>query len=266
MRDRPTTETRLVFALLAALLAVTAGCHKPEPPPAAYVGPTLAGSDLGLEKIECPPTGFVILERRGSHGRFPGALAVARLHRPDMPEEDTDSASRSWQIETMKEEQATYWTKLFNTVPELREVVVLDRLSVGSPDADLAAITVSAGRVQADLCLIFGPSPAEPGHSGLTGAIMDTHTGRLVAFVQAQAGPADFQPPPEDRFEEDLRHQDCNYLVARKFEHQVWCCLVELIGRDQPLPTTLPSPWKSAASRPAAYPPILIIPNRPITW
>jgi hypothetical protein len=109
------------------------------------------------------------------------------------------------------------------------------------------------------LCLIYGPSPTDPEHAGLWGVLLDTHTGTKVAFVQAQAGPPDYEPPHADRREEDMRHRDPNYLVQRKFQREVRKCILNLIRRDLPRTTTQPSPWQTGQPRTT---PIYIVPRR----
>ncbi len=271
MRKNPRHSARFLSAVVPCIvtLGVAVGCNEPERPPAAYAGPTLASGDLSPEPVSCPPTGFVMIERQASRGRFPGALAVARLvpARKDSPRDD--SSPIDWQLGAIKEEKATYWNSLFNTVSDIREVVVLDGLALEKPGADLTEIAAAARRMKADLCLIWGPGNAEPLRAALLGVIMDAELGRPVAFLQAEAGPEDFEEPPDDHFEEDRRHEDVNYLVARKFEQQVKDCMFELISRDQRIPTTLPSPWRSISTMPAAdQPPIpvYVLPNRPAGW
>ena len=161
-----------------------------------------------------------------------------------------------------------FWNALFNTVSDVREVVVLDNPSVETPDAGLAEITTAARRAKCNLCLIWGPGDAEPLCAALMGVITDAETQHTVAFVQAQAGPEDFKEPAKDHFDEDRRHEDVNYLVARKFEQQVRDCISQLIPRDRGITSTQPSPWLSATTRPTEILPIpvYVIPNRPTPW
>jgi len=251
----------VAFATTLMLLwMLTSGCEEPEPAPVAYIGPTLTCSDLGVERPAPEPTGFTILEQQPSQGRFPGALAVTRLMPPQgfFTPDNNDATRNRWCIGTIKWEEAMGWNRLGNQIPDVREVIVLDRFTTAKPDSELAVLAAAARRLEAGLCLVYGPSPAEPEYAGLWGVILDTQTAAKVAFVQAQAGPADYEPPHADRRKEDLRHRDPNYLVQQKFQHQVRQCILALIERDVPATTTQPSPWKTGPPRAT---PIYVVPQ-----
>lgn len=264
---KPTSPNHWRFVAFVAALTMSgsliAGCEDPEPPPVAYIGPTLASSDLGVDKTTPKPTGFTLLEQQPSQGRFPGALAIARLMPPQgffMPD-NNDVSQERWSISTIKWEEAMGWNRLGNKIPDLREVIVLDRFTTVQPDGNLEMIADTARHLEAALCLIYGPSPAEPECAGLCGVILDTQRATQVAFVQAQAGPSDYEPPHADRREEDMRHRDPNYLVQRKFQREVRKCILTLIERDVPQATTQPSPWQTGKPRPTATP-VYVVPQR----
>jgi hypothetical protein len=156
-------------------------------------------------------------------------------------------------------------------MPQIREVVVLDDRSVERPEdgVQLAEIIDAASCAKARLCLVYGPQDAAPEHAAIMGILIDTQDQSVIAYAQADAGPGDFMAPPKDRFEGDQRHEDVNYLVARKFEQQVRECMFVLIERDLPLATTQPSPYQDAGSTPPLEyreVPILLMPNRPAEW
>jgi len=258
----PSRWRPVAFATALAVLWVPiSGCEKPEPPPVAYIGPTLASSNLGVERPAPEPTGFTLLEQQPSQGRFPGALAVARLIPPQgfFTPDNNDATREHWWIGTIKWEEAMGWNRLGNRIPDLREVIVLDRFTTVCPNSELEAIAASARRLEAALSLIYGPSPVEPEQAGLWGVLLDTQTGAKVAFVQAQAGPSDYEPPHVDRREEDMRHRDPNYLVQRKFQREVRKCILALIEQDLPPTTTQPSPWQTDQPRGT---PVYVVPRR----
>jgi len=252
MRKHP-----IIAALFIGLwtLILSGGCQSGESPPVAYIGPTLTAADLGGTNSHCPPSGFVVLEEK-SEGRWPGALAVAFI------DEAADGAGI--QITTLKEEIATWWNQLFTTVPVVREVLVMDPLTLVSPNDDIDAILAAARRLKTDLVLLYGYASAPSGHAALTGVIRDTYTGSPVALVRAQAGPADYTPHRVDTVHEDMRHIDPNYIVARQFEQQVRQCVLELISRDVPVSTTQPSAWEEHSRQQKK--PIYIIKEREIDW
>ena len=252
MRKHP-----IITALLIGVwtLVLSGGCGEKEPPPVAYIGPTLTAADLGGTGAPCPPTGYVVLQAE-SEGRWPAALAVAFIHEaPD---------GSGWQIATLKEEQATWWNQLFNTVPVVRQVLVMERLSLISPTDDIDAIMAKAWRLKTELILLYGHASAPEGQVALTGVIRDTRIGNSVALVRAQAGPADYADHRVDTVEEDMRHIDPEYIAARKFEQQVRQCVLDLISRDTSLPTTQPSAWEEYSKQ--RQQPAYIIRERPVDW
>jgi hypothetical protein len=245
--------------------AANVGCNEPEPPPAAYAGPTLARGDLGLSgEPRTEPTGYSIIETGTTVGRFPGSLAVAKLGKPDplfagwnMFVKDDE-----WMVATMETKEAVQYTSLFDTVPLVQQVVVMDSKSTVSPAARREMMIGAAQRDGADLLLIFGHRSAEPDHAALAGVIYDTFDGHQVAYLQADAGPADFKIPRADMYDEDQSHEDVNYLVQRKFHYQLWQCVRELIARDQRSPTTKPNPFKDYWGSPRQdYLPVYVIPD-----
>lgn len=244
----------LTAVMAAIILTPTASCnHEKEPPPVAYMGPTLASEQLGVTDPPADPTGFVILERRPTVGRFPGAVAVCRLEPPKgyfAPEDRDENTRHLWWVRTIHWEEAMGWNDLCNRIPAIRELIVLDKYATINPDSDLSEITRVAGRQEAGLCLVYGPAPAGPDNAGLWGVILDTQTGEQVAFLRAEAGPVDYEPPRSDRLEKDWRHRDPNYLAVVRFQQEVRKCLLALIHRDEAPATTQPSPWHDHSSQP----------------
>ena len=252
MRKHP-----IIAALVVGMwmLVPFGGCQSDEPPPVAYIGPTLTVADLGGTGAHCPPTGFVVLEAQ-SEGRWPAALAVAFI--------DEAADGSGWHISTLKEETATWWNQLFTTVPVVREVLVMDRLTLVSPSDDVDVIVATALRLNTSLVLLYGHASAPEGQAALTGVIRDTQTGRPIALVRAQAGPADYTAHRVDTIDEDMKHIDPDYLVARKFEQQVRQCVLELISRDVFVLTTQPSAWEEHSREQKK--PVYIIKERNIDW
>jgi len=103
-------------------------------------------------------------------------------------------------------------------------------------------VVAAAARLNAGLCLVYGPGEAGSGQTALIGALLDTRTGKAVACIQVQATSEDFEPKGEDRPRGDRRHVDPEYLAARKFERQVRACVMELVARDTAPAMTRPDP------------------------
>ncbi len=257
--------TGLIATLIIGL--VSAGCHKPEPPPVAYMGPTLVEADLGLAaQIEAEPNSYVILERQSSQGLFPGGMAVVRLDRPNplfVCDDPLFISDRGWELATLEGEAAAYWNTLLKTVPQARGVFVMDRQSAISPDCDLDKVLDAVQRQKLEICLIYGPRLVPDDCAGLAGVIIDVQNREFLAYVQSQAGVLDFEPPRPDRSKHDRSHQDVNYLAARRFEKQVRMCVLDLIAHDERPTATQPSPWRNTQELrlPEDSVPVYIVPN-----
>ena len=259
--------TPIMTTATGIVLAGTIGCHsnKPEPPPVAYTGATLASAALGVDQVPANPSAFLLMEPNGSQGRFPAAIAICRLQPPtDYYSENYQGGPvrQRWWAGDIEWEERMQWNSLCNTIPPIREMIVMDSKSPAVPETTVPELVENARRLQASLCLIYGPSPVPPGNAGLWGIIMDTATGDQVAFVQAQAGPEDYQPPQPDRKKRDLRRCDVNYLAYRKFQEQTRLCIMALIAKDTPPTATQPSPWKDNDPRLKLY----LIPMRGSGW
>lgn len=266
-RDKLNRAMPVVAATAAAVLAGVIGCHshKPAPPPVAYTGATLASAALGVNQVPANPSTFLLMESGRSQGRFPAAIALGRLEPPqDYFSEDYKGGPvrERWWVGNIDWEERMQWNSLCNTIPQVREMIVMDSKSPVVPETTIPELVESARRLQASLCLVYGPSPAQPGCAGLWGIVLDTATGDQVAFIQAQAGPNDFQPLQPDRQKRDLRRCDVNYLVYRKFQEQTHQCILALIAKDTPATTTQPSPWKDNDPRLKLY----LIPTRGTAW
>jgi hypothetical protein len=266
---RPHSGFHMIACTVAAVLVmfIVSGCaSKPPAIPAAYSGPTLCSDNFGVGRVTCPTTGFVVLDKQKSHGRFPCRVSVARLV-PAPADPFADPLPTEWALGSIKDEDATYWTSLFNTFVDVQNVTIMDPLNMERPEANLEKIAAVAGEMKTGLCVIFGPGPADAGTASVLGVIMDTARRERIACVQSLAGPEDSLEPSPDRMIGDQRHEDVNYIAIRRFQLQVRLCMEQLRSRDVPAPATQPSPWRGSV-RPFdnQIPPIYIIPNRSLNW
>lgn len=241
-------SARTVAALTAQVLMLTVlgmwGCTHSR---IVYeAGPTLAPSDLGLPERADPSTGYDILEAGRSRGRFPTALAVARLGIAN----NEETFHRL--VVTLPEVQAIRWNSLFDTNPGIREVIVLNEKTPGPPLRGLPAVTATARRLNAGLCLVYGSTATGPEEAALIGGLIETATGQTVAHIRAQATSADYETKRPDAPAGDLRHLDLEYLVMRKFQRLLQQCVTELVTRDDPPAEQQLSPWRHL-SRPADF-------------
>jgi hypothetical protein len=214
------------LATVAALLAL-AGCGDSRV--SMQAGPTFSPADFGVPEQACLPNGFVIFEEGTAAERFPTALAVARLGRIE-----GQGPSQVWTPAKLKPEQAVYWNSLFDGLPAIREVIVMDERTPGPTGPGAPTLAATAGRLNAGLCLVYGPAAATGDEAALIGTLLDTRDGHTLACIQARATQADFQPQRLDAPRGDERNVDLKYLVARKFERQVRLCVTELVSRSSP--------------------------------
>lgn len=264
LATRGRLSAMIAAGTVVLLVAGVAGCRK-EKALVYYTGPVMPAGEIDAGSEALPTTGYRIVEAERSVGRFPGALAVARLAPPGPIRISDDGVRTHWRITTIPEEEATYWNALFNRFPRIREVIVLDAVAVTWPEADHQEMNAASQRLKADLCLIYGPADAPVNSAALAGVILDAHTGEPVAHLRAQAGPSNYEPPHDDTFKEDLRYRDPAYLAARRFELQARRCMDELIRRDQPPPSTLPSEWRDRA-RENRERSLYVVPNFDMRW
>lgn len=209
-------------------------------------------AEVGIDDGPMAATGFRVLRDQPSHGRFPGALAVACLSRADAAADGPEPGSLA--LASLEEAEAVYWTQLFSAVPAVREVFIMKPRSMSGPDVSAATVARAARRLDAAICLVYGPVAGEADSVALAGTLYDIATGEKLACLSAAANSADFQAPRDDRPDGDRRHQDVDYLVARKFERQVRDCLLQLIALDSPPSAPRSSPWQAADTQPAERP------------
>lgn len=234
------------------LLAGMTGCSQ-STATVESIEPTIALRDFGLQELELPASGYVVLESTPSQGRFPTGLGVALME----PVTESDTAGSIWQIREVPAERAVYWNSLFSTEPAVREVLMLDELTIGGGKGTVAEIVRAAARAQAGLCLVYGPRATRLEEYGYLAVLLDTTDGRVIAVVQSQAGPEDFTPTPRDRIKTDMRTSDAEYIALRKLQAQVRRCTLELAAKDERGEATQTSPWQEAATRPA---PVYLVP------
>lgn len=249
------TSDTLVAALGMLLIA---GCSDHKVPP-AYSGQTLTTAEVASGVSSAPLDGFQIIESQASQGRFPGAIAVVPLQWQDTFRVPEDARKAGWRIGQLREQEGGHWISLFNTMPQVREVQVLDQHAVAWPEAQVSEMVSSAGRLGNTLCLVYGPSEADPDFAAFSGVLFDTHSGQPVATLGASAGPTDMEPQPPGRPHNDRRHEDVNEIAARKFEWQFRRCVDALIRRDQPA-TPRMNPYEGYQPTPV---PVYLAPSGP---
>lgn len=248
---RPETYRYTIW--VAVFIAAIAGCSSNEAP-LAYSGVTLPVQNLG-GAADCPADAYVLHDAEHSRGRFPCALAIARLEHAESPD------GAGWQVATMRPEEGSYWHTTFTAAPGIRTVVLLDGLSSPEHTEEVGSLAAATHRLEAGLCLVYGPAEAAPGEAARAGVLVETASANPIATIRAQAGAGDFQVPSPGAPEGDQRNQDVNWLLARKWERLVRRCVAELVARDDKPATTQPSPWQTTTP-----PPLLVVPARPGTW
>jgi hypothetical protein len=229
-----------------------AGCAEKDVEP-IVLEPETKLSDIAGGTLTTKKNQYHLVNRNRSEGRFPGAVAVARLKLADgAPIE----APRPVELKPLKDEEAAYWNHLFDNLRWVRQYFELSPMSVQTPVVSAKALLGAAKRLDASLCLLYGQSDFEDLRSHVVGVLYETGTGQLLATIQAESVGAEdwLEERPPDRPEMDNRHQDNHYLAARKFQRLVHACVRELVSLDKPTREEKPSGWKEPAAPPANSP------------
>ncbi|MBN1344398.1 MAG: hypothetical protein JXQ73_17045 [Phycisphaerae bacterium] len=251
-----TAEIRNTRWILAAvcLIATSVGCGPKTT--SQYEVRQIEMGQLASNAPKPDANAYAILQKTKSVGRFPCSLSVMRV-KSGLPDDWTGEeppADLSLQIDLLTEPKAVPWSELFDNVPAVTNVKVLNRPSVPFEQVTLTEL-VSAGRKQhTDLILIYGQNDLGAKRVKLLGAIYDTETNELLATIDAQVDPVSGLPTPPDRVKGDKRHEDPEWLTTRKFQDLVLHCVFDLAQRDTPSTTTRPNPWDRPGVQPMISP------------
>ncbi len=237
--------------LVLALVIGAAGCESTRP----AVRRTLVQlADLGATGANPDVNTFALVETQASIGRFPAGVSVARV----MIEDAVSGGRAAMAIDRLLDPEALYWNELFDSIPRVREVLVIDPQSVPQRYVTIPMLLESSRRLRCRICVIYAQNDVADSASQLLGAVYDADTSELIgtAFAEEVVDPKARIERPADRPDGDDRHRDAHWLAARKFEQIVRGFVSDLISRDREPgapaePGTQPTPPPPAAPGPA---------------
>lgn len=276
--------TKLSRFLIVAALASTVACVKPYPD--MRLTSSVRLSDLDRSLSAAGRDGVQYFDDIMSTGRFPTGVSVVRVteviaHPPAMlasgpsPEakdpavhEPTADANESaalaelagfsaneraldYELLPLRSFEATYWTELFDSTPEIREVVVLHDRSVRRELTDLGELVRVSEVMESGLLLIYGFDNTSVVNScRVEGVVYDVERARVLAHIRhtstlsdamAQAQRLSIEERPETKRDWAFY---LDQVAFRTFEEQFRKCIWNLIDRDQPADTQVPSPYR----------------------
>ena len=244
------SERFVILAGVAALWCGVLACGKTEEPVVVYE-PEIGLADIARTSLNVSANSFQLLNADQTMGRFPGAIAVARLKISD-EKNRTDGSGVS--LKPLNGPEAAYWNHLYDKLPSVRAWFELRDFDVPRGQLTAEHLVQAAERLHATLCLLYGQNEID-GETKLVGVLYDTRTGKPIATLHAEcAGVNDWMTTrPEGRHEDDYRHQDNTYLASRKFERFAYDCVVQLVGADNPERVEKPHGWIITEPNPELY-------------
>ncbi len=264
-------KTTLRLSIAGVLVSlISTGCMRPYPDMRVTSG-------MNVNLVE--EDGYQILNDKTTYGLFPSGIAVARVKNLDAgwpaepvpedtsemsqdPEGETDDESRtaddsgqsiplllatlvpgiptSFDFFPLESYQVAYWTSLFESTPEVREVVLLHEKSVRQDRTDMKDLLRAANIMNTSMLLVYGyDNTTNPTECVVTGLLYDVESGDLVASLRrtislnelsAAAGklkPWDRPKKPDDW----LFYLD--QVAFRYFEKDFKECVWQLIDKDE---------------------------------
>ncbi len=188
-------------------------------------------SDLGVTGPAPEPNRFTAIETQPSIGRFPAGVAVARTML-----EDAGAGERpTLTLDVLTNPEALYWNELWDSIPKIREVIVVDPQSLPQKTVTVSQLLAAARRLRCRLCVIYGQNDVADNASQVLGAVYDADTGELIGtvFAEETVDPREKRPPLPGAPDGDKRNTDAHWLAARKFEQLTRAFVLELIDRDR---------------------------------
>jgi hypothetical protein len=243
-------ERFVILAGATTLWSGLWGCGKTEEPIVVYE-PEIGLADIARTSLEVKANAYHLLNPDQTMGRFPGAIAVARLKLSD---EKHRTDGNVVALKSLNGPEAAYWNHLYDNLPSVRSWFELRDFDVPPGKMTAERLVQAAGRLHATLCLLYGQNEID-GDTKLVGVLYDTRSTKPIATLHAQCTGVNDWPNarPEGRHEDDYRHQDNTYLASRKFERFAYDCVVQLIGTDKPERIEKPDGWIITEPNPELY-------------
>jgi len=222
-------------AFLVALAASLFGCQRPS---GLTCEPRLELDQL-VPGLQTPDNSYLLLTDGQTRGRFACGLAIAKF----VPA-DNDAAL---ELAALKPIEQAYWTERLTGVSAVRELVFLSPINTRSGGQSADALCAVAERLDAALLLVYAPNRFGPNSAQVLGVLYDVQHRRPIAALHTSAqileDDGEEESPAEKRG--DRRDTDAAYRAPRDFESQTLACVLELVSRDSPTPTTQPHRWQT---------------------
>ena len=224
-----------IFLPMIALAIVLTGCHRPAP--IAYE-PELTMHAL-VADIESPDNAYRLLAPAQSYGRFPCALAVAKLAVP------TNAAGSQLTVAPMTPASQAFWAQTFRGLSAIRDLRFLSPLSLKPYGDGIDGLLEAAHDTEAPLLLVHVANRFGPNRAQVLGILYDVEARTPLAALHASASYLDEdgeEAAPEPQAG-DHRASDAAYQAARTFEQRALACLREQAHADTPAPATPDDRW-----------------------
>jgi hypothetical protein len=221
-------------ALPLAILVLLGGCGRPSP---VMYEPQLEMHDLA-PGLQAPDNAYILLTDQPTHGRFACGLAIAKFApaHGDGPLE----------LVALKPNEQAYWTEKLTGVSAVRELVFLTPVNTRGSGQSIEGLCTTAQRLEASLLLVYAPNRFGVNSAQVLGVLHDVprRTPLAALHTSAQILDEDGEEEPVAKKRGDQRDIDAAYCAPRAFEAQTVACLLELVHRDAPMPTTQPHRWQ----------------------
>lgn len=231
-------------SLLDALLLTALGCATP----VHTLRPVLGLADLTGQNIEIPANTYRLTEARPSYGRFPCAIAVARLSWQD---ELPDRSDRSLVLEPLRDDEAARWNQLFDNISAVTETFPVSPTYLAEQPTTAQAVVASAAAVHAGLCIVFSQGETADNAASAVAAIYEAPSGRLLGVANAQVA-SDLPPSQQNRSSGSARQaaaSSARQQAIRQLQDLIHQIVWQLVQLDRPAPATQPSPWSAWPGR-----------------
>jgi len=222
--------------------------------------PVVAWEQVAPGEVHALDNLYRIVVPQPTKGLFPASLAVTRVGRVELQEEDGTPHFVSMIYKDPRNE-FLQWNASFDDQMAISEVFPVDQFDMGGGQAEPVQIVAAFKALDAGLGLIYAMNELGPEQTEMIGALYDVPNARPVAYIHAVAQSA---PPPasdekggaDAKKDADPWETDSKALVRQKFEEMLYACVFELIQFDEPEVIDVPEGWKRITpARPAAWPP-----------
>ncbi|MCK6457101.1 MAG: hypothetical protein L6Q92_11300 [Phycisphaerae bacterium] len=243
---------RMLRRSTCALGLLLVGCGDPTSRPAAKLEEpsevaqaamtAVHPTDLGPSESNYPANGGRILDAGETAGRFPCAVAVARVIRHEVDGGEQDRLM----VVPISDARGATWNQLMDTLPSIREFVLLGVYGLPVTGCTVDQILDEARRASCRLCLIYAQNGDAATDCELLGVLWDAIGPKPIATFRTSA---EVRLDANHRCKSDGKHDHrlcrAEYVATRELESAVQRALWTLAERDRPVTTTQPNPWES---------------------